>query len=164
MGLTKLPLQSGDNVPSAYCCLSFGGHALMVRTPTQLLKLAVSASPPIWLLLLIPRMYTAPHSCIQAMRRRMLSFCEKCPDSGRLRWEIEHLYIDTAEEWFCKLEINEVKGTSGSKDHSPTVEALSIVQHCWLQPCPRQDHPHLGCSDAWAAVKAAKEMKKLRNS
>ena len=26
----------------------------------------------------------------------------------------------------------------------------SRVQHCWLQPCPRQDHLRLGCLEAWA--------------
>ena len=27
------------------------------------------------------------------------------------------------------------------------VEAFSTVLHCWLRPCPRQDHLQLGCSE-----------------
>ena len=27
--------------------------------------------------------------------------------------------------------------------------ATKRVQHCWLQPCPRQDHLRLGCAEAW---------------
>ena len=35
-------------------------------------------------------------------------------------------------------QIHEVQGTSGNKeDHGHSAEALSTVQHCWLQPCPR---------------------------
>ena len=31
------------------------------------------------------------------------------------------------------------------------VEAFSTVLHCWLRPCPRQDHLQLGCSEVWAS-------------
>ena len=49
----------------------------------------------------------------------------------------------TSWQWSCRrvvLQIHEVQGTSGSKDHIPALEAHSTVQHSWLQPCPWQDH------------------------
>ena len=41
-------------------------------------------------------------------------------------------------------QINEVLGTLGSKDHCTAAEALSTVQLCWIQPCFKQDHLHMG--------------------
>jgi len=60
--------------------------------------------------------------------------------------EIAHLYNDEAEEWFGKY--MKYKGHQETRITCPAAEALSTVQHCWLQPCPRQDHLRLGCSEA----------------
>ena len=37
---------------------------------------------------------------------------------------------------------------------------LSTVQHCWLQPCPRQDHLCSGCSEAWAGTAGQWKLRK----
>ena len=35
--------------------------------------------------------------------------------------------------------------------------AASRVRHCWLQPCQRQDHLRLGCSEARAGTQSGEE-------
>ena len=106
-----------------------------MRTQTPLLTPAVTARPLILLLPQIPWIQTAPRRCILAMIRRRRSSCT--------RWLSEPTQGECASlrrrGGRVVLQIQDVHGTAGNKDHAPAAEANSTVQHCWLLPCQRQD-------------------------
>ena len=138
----------------------FEGAAPVVRRGRwrRFLSPAVSASTArqqIWLLPPISWIYKAPCRCILAIRRRRQSSCAMWTNLARLS-------IFTTTRRKVVLQIHEIQGAWGNKDHGPAVEELSTVQHCWPQPCPRQDRL-LGCSEVWAASRQSKLRKSERN-